>query len=126
MSQNCGSVRFFLSHDHWATVMKQVAQNYKTGELALLEVPVPSCRPGGVLVRSASSLVSAGAEMMKLAESRLSLVGKAQARPDHVRKVLHSIRLNWPPFRPDTWHEQGGLGISPSTGLCRTSTVASR
>jgi hypothetical protein len=34
--------------------------------------------------------------------------------------------LNWPPFRPDTWHEQGGLGISPSTGLCRTSTVASR
>jgi hypothetical protein len=36
------------------------------------------------------------------------------------------VGLNWPPFRPDTWHEQGGLGISPSTGLCRTSTVASR
>ena len=34
--------------------------------------------------------------------------------------------LSWLPFRPDTWHEQGGLGISPSTDLCRTSTVASR
>jgi hypothetical protein len=34
--------------------------------------------------------------------------------------------VNQPAFRPDTWHEQGGLGISPSTGLCRTSTVASR
>ena len=35
-------------------------------------------------------------------------------------------RVNWFPFRADTWHEQGGLGISLSTGLCRTSTVASR
>jgi predicted dehydrogenase/threonine dehydrogenase-like Zn-dependent dehydrogenase len=74
-----------------AIVMKQVAQNYKTGELALLEVPVPSCRQGGVLVRSAFSLVSAGTEMMKVAESRLSLVAKARARPDHVRKVLRSV-----------------------------------
>ena len=40
--------------------------------------------------------------------------------------VVLMADVNWPPFRPDTWHEQGGLGISPSTGLCRTSTVASR
>jgi predicted dehydrogenase/threonine dehydrogenase-like Zn-dependent dehydrogenase len=71
--------------------MKQVAQNYKTGELVLLEVPVPSCRQGGVLVRSAFSLVSTGTEMMKISESRLSLVGKARARPDHVRKLLRSV-----------------------------------
>ena len=32
--------------------MKQIAQNYKSGELALLEVPVPAVRPGGVLVRT--------------------------------------------------------------------------
>jgi predicted dehydrogenase/threonine dehydrogenase-like Zn-dependent dehydrogenase len=75
-----------------AIVMRQVAQNYKTGELALLEVPVPTCRKGGVLVRSAFSLVSTGTEMMKLAESKLSLVGKARARPDQVRKVLRSVR----------------------------------
>ena len=32
--------------------MKQVAQNYRSGELAVLDVPPPTCAPGGVLVRS--------------------------------------------------------------------------
>jgi predicted dehydrogenase/threonine dehydrogenase-like Zn-dependent dehydrogenase len=87
-----GAIVFSAHTISRAIGMKQVAQNYKTGELALLEVPVPSCRQGGVLVRSAFSLVSTGTEMMKVAESRLSLVGKARARPDHVRKVLRSVR----------------------------------
>ena len=30
--------------------MKQIAQNYKSGELIVLDAPVPACRPGGVLV----------------------------------------------------------------------------
>ena len=34
--------------------MKQIAQNYKSGELAVLDVPAPACRPGGVLVQSLS------------------------------------------------------------------------
>lgn len=72
--------------------MKQIAQNYKTGELTLLEVPAPRCRPGGVLVRTAFSAVSTGTEMMKFAESRLSLIGKARARPDQVVKVARSVR----------------------------------
>lgn len=71
--------------------MKQIAQNYKTGELALLDVPVPACRPGGVLVRTDYSLVSAGTEMMKIEESKLSLLGKARARPDQVKKVLQTV-----------------------------------
>ena len=72
--------------------MKQIAQNYKTGELCLVEVPVPGCRPGGVLVRTAYSLISAGTEMMKVAEAKLSLLGKARARPDQIKKVLRSVR----------------------------------
>lgn len=71
--------------------MKQVAQNYKSGELAVLDVPAPSCRAGGVLVRSLFSLISTGTEVMKVNEARLSLLGKARARPDQVRKVLDSI-----------------------------------
>jgi predicted dehydrogenase/threonine dehydrogenase-like Zn-dependent dehydrogenase len=71
--------------------MKQIAQNYKSGELALLEVPVPALRAGGVLVRTEFSLISTGTEMMKINESRLSLVGKARARPDQVRKVMQSV-----------------------------------
>src|SRR5262245_1447053 len=71
--------------------MKQIAQNYKSGELALLDVPTPACRPGGVLVRSQFSLVSTGTEMMKIAESKLSLLGKARARPEQVKKVMQSV-----------------------------------
>ena len=71
--------------------MKQVAQNYRSGELAVLDVPAPACKPGGVLVRSLYSLISTGTEMMKVSEARLSLIGKARARPDQVRKVLDAV-----------------------------------
>jgi predicted dehydrogenase/threonine dehydrogenase-like Zn-dependent dehydrogenase len=71
--------------------MKQIAQNYKSGELAVLDVPVPACQPGGVMVRSLYSLISTGTEMMKVSEARMSLVGKARARPDQVRKLLDSV-----------------------------------
>jgi predicted dehydrogenase/threonine dehydrogenase-like Zn-dependent dehydrogenase len=71
--------------------MKQIAQNYKSGELSVLDVPTPICRPGGVLVQSLFSLISTGTEMMKLAEAKMSMVGKARARPDQVRKVLDTV-----------------------------------
>ncbi len=71
--------------------MKQVAQNYRSGELTVLDVPAPACRPGGVLVRSLFSLISTGTELMKVSEARMSLLGKAKARPDQVRKVLDSV-----------------------------------
>ena len=35
------------------------------------------------------------------------------------------VCLNWPPFRPDTRHSEGGLGICPGIGLCRTTTSGS-
>jgi predicted dehydrogenase/threonine dehydrogenase-like Zn-dependent dehydrogenase len=71
--------------------MKQVAQNYKTGELRVLDVPDPTCRPGGVLVRSLYSLISTGTEMMKVTEANLSLIGKARSRPDQVKKLLDTV-----------------------------------
>jgi predicted dehydrogenase/threonine dehydrogenase-like Zn-dependent dehydrogenase len=71
--------------------MKQIAQNYKSGELIVLDAPVPACRPGGVLVQSLFSLISTGTEMMKVHEANLSMVGKVRARPDQVRKVLDTV-----------------------------------
>ncbi|MER7176476.1 bi-domain-containing oxidoreductase [Streptomyces mesophilus] len=77
--------------------MKQVVQNYKSGELALLDVPVPACKPGGVLVRTAYSLISTGTELMKVSEAGMSMVGKARSRPDQVAKVLQSVATNGVP-----------------------------
>ena len=50
--------------------MKQIAQNYRTGTLDLLDAPVPLCAPGGVLVRTEYSLISPGTELMKVGEAQ--------------------------------------------------------
>jgi predicted dehydrogenase/threonine dehydrogenase-like Zn-dependent dehydrogenase len=76
--------------------MRQIAQNYKTGELTVLQTPQPTCRPGGLLVGTAFSLISTGTEMMKVHEAQLSLLGKARARPDQVRKVVDSVAQQGP------------------------------
>ena len=48
----------------------------------------PGRRPGA---QSLFSLISTGTEMMKVDEAKLSMVGKARARPDQVRKVLDTV-----------------------------------
>ncbi len=77
--------------------MKQVVQNYRSGELALLDVPEPGCKPGGVLVRTAYSLISTGTELMKVSEAGMSMLGKARSRPDQVAKVVQSVATNGVP-----------------------------
>jgi predicted dehydrogenase len=77
--------------------VKQVVQNYKSGELAVLDVPVPGCKPGGVLVRTDYSLISTGTELMKVSEAGMSMLGKARSRPDQVAKVMQSVATNGVP-----------------------------
>lgn len=71
--------------------MRQVVQNLK-GEVRLLELPIPAMRDGGVLVRTAHSLVSAGTERMNVERSRRSLLARARERPDLVRQVLARMK----------------------------------
>jgi predicted dehydrogenase/threonine dehydrogenase-like Zn-dependent dehydrogenase len=72
--------------------MKQVTQNYHTGELKVEEVPCPALRPGGLLVQNHFSLISAGTERTKVEMAQKSLLGKARSRPDQVKKVIEKIR----------------------------------
>jgi predicted dehydrogenase/threonine dehydrogenase-like Zn-dependent dehydrogenase len=72
--------------------MKQVVQNYRTGELAVEEVPIPALRAGGLLVHTMCSAVSAGTERSKVDLARKGLLGKAMSRPDQVLKVLETFR----------------------------------
>ena len=75
--------------------MKQIAQ-YQDGRLELQEVPIPSVPPGGILVRVTHSVISTGTEKMKVEQANMSLVQKARARPDQVRKVLDTAAtLGW-------------------------------
>lgn len=68
--------------------MLQVIQNYKSGELKVDEVPEPALLPGGILVRNVFSLISSGTEKTTVETAQKSLLGKAQSRPDLVKKVL--------------------------------------
>jgi predicted dehydrogenase/threonine dehydrogenase-like Zn-dependent dehydrogenase len=75
--------------------MKQLAQ-YQDGRLELQDVPDPTPPPGGILVRVTHSVISPGTEKMKVEQARMSLLQKAKARPDQVKKVLDTARtLGW-------------------------------
>lgn len=72
--------------------MKQVVQSFKTGELTVSDVPAPSARSGGVLVRNQASLVSAGTERMVVDFAEKNLLQKARSRPDLVRQTLDKAK----------------------------------
>ena len=72
--------------------MKQVVQNFRSGRLRLLDVPAPGAKPGHLLVATRASLISAGTERMVTDLARKSLIGKARARPDLVKKVIDKAR----------------------------------
>lgn len=72
--------------------MKQLLQNLRTGETSVAEVPMPTPRPGTVLIKTSASLVSVGTERMVVEFAEKNLVGKARSRPDLVRQVLDKAR----------------------------------
>ena len=72
--------------------MKQLIQNFKTGELRIEEVPIPIAKPGGLLVRNQFSLISAGTERMALDLGQKGMVGKARARPDLAKQVVQQVK----------------------------------
>jgi NADPH:quinone reductase-like Zn-dependent oxidoreductase len=72
--------------------MKQLIQNFKTGELYVDEVPMPSISSGMVMVENEFSLISAGTERSTVKVAQASLLGKAKQRPDLVAQVLQNIK----------------------------------
>jgi predicted dehydrogenase len=72
--------------------MKQVLQDARSGAVAIEEVPAPALRPGGLLVHTGASVVSAGTERSMLAFAEKSLLGKARERPDLVMQVWDKVR----------------------------------
>jgi predicted dehydrogenase/threonine dehydrogenase-like Zn-dependent dehydrogenase len=72
--------------------MKQIVQNYRSGELKIWDVPAPSPRAGSIIVSVTRSLISAGTEKMVVDLARSSLVGKAVSRPDLVRQLIDKTK----------------------------------
>lgn len=72
--------------------MRQVVQAVKGGRTRVADVPAPGLRAGGVLVRTRWSLISAGTEKLIIDLAGKSLVGKARARPDLVKKTIEKVK----------------------------------
>ena len=72
--------------------MKQIIQSYKTGVMELRQVPSPLCQAHGILIRTDSSLISAGTEKLMIDLAQKNIIGKAQERPDLVKKVFEKIK----------------------------------
>jgi len=72
--------------------VKQILQSYRSGELWLADVPAPRVGPDSVLIATTCSVVSPGTEKMIIELAQKSLLQKARARPDLVRKVIQKIK----------------------------------
>jgi predicted dehydrogenase/threonine dehydrogenase-like Zn-dependent dehydrogenase len=72
--------------------MKQLIQNFKTGQTILEEIPAPQVKSGAVLVQTRRSLVSLGTERMLVEFGKANLIEKARQQPDKVKMVLDKIK----------------------------------
>lgn len=72
--------------------MKQIIQNYRTGEIELAEVPIPLCSSNKILVKNIASLISIGTERSIIELGQKSLLGKAKARPDLVKRFMDKAK----------------------------------
>ncbi|OEO28649.1 dehydrogenase [Devosia insulae DS-56] len=74
--------------------MKQVLQSLRTGVTELAEVPSPGAGHGHLLVRTKTSLVSAGTERMLVEFGKAGFIGKAMQQPERVKAVLEKARTD--------------------------------
>jgi len=72
--------------------VKQLVQDFKSGDIELVDVPPPALVPGSLRVRNAFSLVSGGTERATVNLARQSLIGKARSRPDLVKRVFETMK----------------------------------
>lgn len=74
--------------------MKQLVQDYDSGEVRIEKMPRPQAKPRGVLVRNHASVVSLGTERQTLEFARSNLLEKARERPDLVKRVWNKVRTD--------------------------------
>lgn len=74
--------------------MKQILQSLSSGSTSVSNVPVPHLPPGGLLIGTRHSLVSAGTERMLVEFGRSGWLARARQQPDKVRMVLEKARTD--------------------------------
>lgn len=74
--------------------MKQITQSLKTGESAVIDVPLQKLQAGHLLIQTQTSLISAGTERMLVDFGKSSYLQKAKQQPDKVKEVIQKIKTD--------------------------------
>jgi predicted dehydrogenase len=74
--------------------MKQVLQNLRTGQITVEEVPRPQSRKHHLLIKTQTSLISAGTERQLIEFGKGSILSKARSQPERVNQVLDKMKTD--------------------------------
>ena len=74
--------------------MRQVVQPVGGGPIEVVTAPTPIIGPTEVLVQTEATIISAGTELAVTKLAQASLVSKAKARPDLVKKVIEKAKTD--------------------------------
>lgn len=101
--------------------MKQIFQSLRTGEVTIEVLPCPGADDGKVLIRTSTSLISAGTERMLLDFGRAGWLEKIRQQPERWRTVIDKIRSDGVIA---TWEAiQAKLEVPLALGYCNVGKV---
>ena len=101
--------------------MRQILQSVKDGETLLCDVPCPQVGRGRLLIRTRTSLISAGTERMLVEFGKAGWIDKARQQPDKVRQVLDKVKTDG--LMPTIDAVRAKLDQPLPLGYCNVGTV---
>ena len=101
--------------------MKQVIQSLSSGNIELIEVPIPKVDKNQILVKTSCSLISSGTERMLLKFGQANLLQKARNNPERVKDVINKIAVDGPLSTIDAVSKK--LDEPISLGYCNVGEV---
>src|SRR5690349_6950937 len=102
--------------------MRQIVQELRGGETALIEVPAPAVKAGHLLIRTRASLISPGTERMLIEFGRANLLMKARQQPERVREVWDKLKADG--VLPTLAAVNAKLAHPHALGYCNAGVVA--
>ncbi len=101
--------------------MRQILQSVKDGETLLCDVPCPQVGRGQLLIRTNTTLISAGTERMLVEFGKAGWIDKARQQPDKVRQVLDKVKTDG--LFPTLEAVRNKLDQPVPLGYCNVGTV---
>ncbi|WP_420428674.1 bi-domain-containing oxidoreductase [Kordiimonas sp.] len=73
---------------------KQILCDLSNGKVEAVTVPVPSCKPGHLLIKTNCTMISTGTERSLLNFGQSGFIEKARQQPDKVKQVIQKARTD--------------------------------